>query len=547
MLDLHRPGQRRAGAVLIVTVVLASCVGSSNVTTASEAPSMAPQVNSAPIRATTPTPPLAADVEATQVVAAAPPWLEWDPLILPAELTRLPGVPCFSSASTAPWVKVFYLYQRGTPNRTTERTPTIREAVALADHIYARSAKVTGGVRHVRWKMTSGCKLVIVPVAMDLRLSLGGARDYLVAKGVLKSTEKGLAFREGSAQEAGSAQRISDNRPGSTNRNNRGGTLGWVYLDSQAGPWGDDVTFNGRMVIGLGQTTAHELAHTLGAVQRGAPHGTNGHCWDEDDVMCYQDAPDVKIRQICPATVPSLLDCRNDDYFHTNPKPGSYLATHWNIARSRFLATRSTSRWDELARASIFWRGVTEGSTLSVGTSVDVDVGAAPDGAVVAAVTLAVNDKIVDIDREAPFSVAFYPDGSVAAGMTVRLSAIAYDTNGRQALTPPMTVTVGEGGPGPRPVPTPPRAGFDVVSPQGGDVTGPFVVQVAVSDASISRVTISVNETIAGDATAPDWRVYVDPVGVGASPGDQLNIYATVTGADGTITQLGLSVVYLPS
>ena len=84
---------------------------------------------------------------------------------------------------------------------------------------------------------------------------------------------------------------------------------------------------------------AHELIHTLGGVNINAPHATPlGHCTDDGDVMCYEDAPFTRLQDVCPAEGDALLDCNGDDYFHPRPDPGSYLATHWNVADSSFLS-----------------------------------------------------------------------------------------------------------------------------------------------------------------------------------------------------------------
>ncbi|RSM48449.1 hypothetical protein DMB66_46405 [Actinoplanes sp. ATCC 53533] len=84
---------------------------------------------------------------------------------------------------------------------------------------------------------------------------------------------------------------------------------------------------------------AHELGHNLGAVNYDAPNTSHqGHCVDEYDVMCYKDANETVLRFPCAAQSHDMrLDCNHDDYYHTNPSPGSYLAKEYNVADNLFL------------------------------------------------------------------------------------------------------------------------------------------------------------------------------------------------------------------
>jgi hypothetical protein len=96
----------------------------------------------------------------------------------------------------------------------------------------------------------------------------------------------------------------------------------------------------------------HEMSHNLGAVQWSSPHSTQppgftlpryGHCWQGADVMCYtEDSGAAHVMQYdCPrvgGAIPQAYDCGRDDYFNPAPAAGSYLATHWNVYESAFLA-----------------------------------------------------------------------------------------------------------------------------------------------------------------------------------------------------------------
>ena len=88
---------------------------------------------------------------------------------------------------------------------------------------------------------------------------------------------------------------------------------------------------------------AHEIGHNLGAVQYSAPHSTRaGHCYDEADLMCYDDGgpyfdAGATLTFSCPG-VDWAIDCHDEDYYYPGTPPASnYLATHWNTANSGFL------------------------------------------------------------------------------------------------------------------------------------------------------------------------------------------------------------------
>jgi hypothetical protein len=234
---------------------------------------------------------------------------------------------CIGNGQDGPRVQLVYVYANNAPNRLSSLLPTFRRLASEMDAILNQSAQKTGGSMRIRFVTNASCQVEITaePVQANNLPSFGGVINELKPRGYGAPNRKYLLLVDtnafcgiGSFQQGDAANTtVHDN------------ALGYARVDVPCWDAG---------------TMLHELSHTLGAVQYSAPHSSKGaHCIDEWDVMCYSDSPyKPKMQILCDDGRQDFrLDCGNDDYFAANPAPGSYLATHWNMARSAFFADGS--------------------------------------------------------------------------------------------------------------------------------------------------------------------------------------------------------------
>ena len=220
-------------------------------------------------------------------------------------------------------VQVLYVHEG--PSRLSAIGPILRNEVANIDDVFALSARQTGGERRVRWVRDSGC----LPSVRDVTLPRGSlGSDFFGTIAALRKLGYGAANRKylmfaDANRFCGIGTMYTDRNP--TLNDNDGRFAQYGRVDTNCWSTAQSVA-------------AHELTHNLGGVQATAPHATKyGHCYDEADLMCYDDGSGIRMRTVCPAAQEQLLDCRHDDYFSTAPVAGSYLAKNWNTARSSFL------------------------------------------------------------------------------------------------------------------------------------------------------------------------------------------------------------------
>ncbi|GGM40458.1 hypothetical protein ACFFX1_17850 [Dactylosporangium sucinum] len=293
-----------------------------------------------------------------EVKGTSPVMCTHGPDAVPAGLSVKTSVPALAAAAPAAAAqalavcegdgtsgrRVEVLYVHGSTSRYPQYLETFRSLAEGVDTIFNESAKETGGERHVRY-VTETVNGACRPVVRDVQIpdSALNANDWapllnaVKAAGYTRTDRKYLQFVDANVY-CGIGGFAGDTRKTDANRSNSGPE----YARADNGCW----------VAGV---AAHELGHTLGAVNNNAPNASgHAHCTDEWDVMCYKDGDEVVVRTVCTnRSHDDRLDCNHDDYYHTNPPAGSYLANNFNVADNLFLIKGGATQPDpNLARSA---------------------------------------------------------------------------------------------------------------------------------------------------------------------------------------------------
>jgi hypothetical protein len=431
---------------------------------------------------------------------------------LPASRARVAAeaIVCDGDGQSGSRVQVLYARAADVHSHYDAYLPSFRAWGSNVDAIVRGSAaEAGGGSRRVRFVTTPGCDIDVPEVV----LSPSGDDTFqatitqLKSRGFDRTDRKYLVFVDTtSAGICGIGNQFIDDRPQQSNPNNSGP----MFARVDAGCWS------------ASHVPAHELFHTLGAVQNSAPNTSGfGHCIDEYDVMCYEDVPTTVLRIDCPDPADDdRLDCGHDDYFHPAPVEGSYLATHWNTADNQFLIGADPEPAD------------TELPTLNWTSPVgNFQTHSTPGGAVALEVTASDNTEVsyvdfswydlgrskrisIRADATAPYTATLNV-GDLPPGNTPVFAA-AYDPAGN---TTEKNIWISkEGSNPPDPTPEPPDyLTLTITSPAGGAMLTagvPVDVEVAVVNGS-DETTVEVRScpgnscswpgatSLGSDASAP--------------------------------------------
>jgi S-layer homology domain len=249
-------------------------------------------------------------------------------------------VPCIGDGVSGKRVEAIYAYDASGVSDYATVAPMIQAWAGAADQVFDISAAKTGGSRHLRWHHDDTCS----PIVDEVALSATAIGDFeamaneLFIAGYDRYDRRYVVWVDTEDHYCGIALNLVDDRPGQDNLLNGNPATGFGLFARIDRPcWGLEAP---ELSV-----EAHEIEHTLGAVQPSAPNSSStpdtfyGHCIDEWDTMCYADGSPKALVYRCAASQERVFDCQDNDYFNTKPSAGSYLATHWNTANSSFLVT----------------------------------------------------------------------------------------------------------------------------------------------------------------------------------------------------------------
>ncbi len=230
-------------------------------------------------------------------------------------------------ASSGPGSQAIYAYAAGSANRVDAVRAEIQAAVRAANGLLAQEGIETGVVADFRFACDSAGQPQVTAISVagaDYSSIVSSARNA----GLTTSTEDYWIFADFASPGgySGVGTVYADDTLSASNANYRNAGYGITY----SGFWG-------------GTTPMHEHGHNMGAVQNSAPDSSGaGHCdgYGSQDVMCYADGgTQWDETHACGTISGRHYDACHNDFFHTKPAPGSYLATKHNIGANRSWAS----------------------------------------------------------------------------------------------------------------------------------------------------------------------------------------------------------------
>jgi hypothetical protein len=246
--------------------------------------------------------------------------------------TSANGIACDGDGVTGDRVQMIYVHASDVADRYSQFAGSFQQYTKNLNDLYVQSGQENGGTaRYIRFVTDSNCNVPVPDVTLTSTGddNMNNTMSELRAQGYNRADRKYVLWVDANVY-CGLGMFFGDDQPGPANVNN----IGPMFARVDSACWG-------------GPAEAHELGHTLGAVNYSAPHTTGGaHCNDANDRMCYNDGgPTGTQTYPCPNRSPYWLDCNHDDYFNTGQPadPTSYIATHWNLANSMFLIVGPTA------------------------------------------------------------------------------------------------------------------------------------------------------------------------------------------------------------